>query len=238
MRMRPPRSALANSCVSSPGGARPACAPRGPRARPTSSNVARAVERTTTWKPFEPDVFTQLVRPSSSSTSRSQRRVAQHVRLVARRIEVEHAQVGLIEAGGARDGHTCSVMLFWFASHCSERAIVGQRVVDRAALLRRLDALQPRREALAHVLLDEPLAPDAVRKALHRDRRRRRCGSITGATGVVVRRELALGDAVVGEQHLLGMRDHARSLVGPRAPPCRSEPSRRGWRSLPCRSTR
>ena len=103
--MRPPRSALLNSCVSSSGCAPPGC-------RDASANAAnRRTSRrrracATMWKPFEPEVFTQLVTPVlEQQIAQHQRRLAQHLGLVAGRVEIEHAQVGLVEARRARRPH-------------------------------------------------------------------------------------------------------------------------------------
>ena len=63
--------------------------------------------------------------PSSSGPARAggaqpERGCAQDVRLVLGRVEIENADVGVVEFG-ARDVHTCGVMQFWLASQSSER---------------------------------------------------------------------------------------------------------------------
>ena len=106
-------------------------------------------------------------------------------------------------------------------------AIVGERVVHRAVLLRRLHALQPRGKAFHHVLLQEALAADAGGEALHRDRPVAQVGEHHVRHRVVVRRELGLRDPVVRKEHLLRMRDRDRlwgrgfSPVGSVAVGCR-----------------
>ena len=164
------------------------------------------------WKPFEPEVLTQLGRPSSSSRSRSASAPSRSVGVVVvRRVEVEDADVGALEARHARgpDVRRDAVLV---GEPQQRSAVADQRVVDRAALLRHLDALQPGREALHDVLLQEALRADARREALHRDRAAARCAAASAARRLVVGGQLALGDAVVGEQHLLGMGDrHGRS---------------------------
>ena len=50
----------------------------------------------------------------------------------------------------------------------------------------------------------------------------------------VVRRQLALGNSVVGKQNFFGMRDHHVSLTTSRGDLSMRTPSNRGWRSLPC----
>src|SRR5205814_157141 len=50
---------------------------------------------------------------------------------------------------------------------------------------------------------------------------------------LVVAGQLALGDAVGGEQHLLGVGDHRLSLTTSRAALSMRRPTRRGWRILP-----
>src|SRR5688572_5941704 len=86
-------------------------------------------------------------------------------------------------------------------------------MVHDAVFFRNLDALQPGRKALGDVLLPESLGADAGGIPFHREwppaqmwqDHRRHC--------LVVRRHVSLGDPVVGEQHLLRMRDHACSLT-------------------------
>ena len=93
--------------------------------------------------------------------------------------------------------------------------------------------LQPGREAVDDVLLQEALGADARRKPLHRDRPAAQVRQHHRRDQVVVGGQLALGDAVVGEEHLVGMRDgHGRSRTTSRAALSSRRPSSRGWRSL------
>ncbi len=59
------------------------------------------------------------------------------------------------------------------------------------------------------------------------------CGSITGAIGFVVGRQLTLRNAVVRKQDFFGMSDHVSRTTW-RGDLSNRTPSRRGWRSLPC----
>ena len=96
------------------------------------------------WKPLEPDVLTQLGRPSSASRSRSAS--APRAARRARRRDGSRSKTqrsGLSTRSGAREVHTCGVMQFWLASQSSERVSRDERIVHRAVLLRHLDALEP-----------------------------------------------------------------------------------------------
>src|SRR6478735_8691480 len=86
-------------------------------------------------------------------------------------------------------------------------------MVYHAILLRDLDTLQPRREALRDVLLPEPLGADAGGIAFHRDRPATQVRQDHRRHRLVIRRDLALGDPVFGEEHLLWVRNHACSLT-------------------------
>src|SRR4029453_10675476 len=105
-------------------------------------------------------------------------------------------------------------------------------MVHGPVLLRNLDALEPLGKSFRHVLLNEPLAPDAGRVTLHRDRAASNVGKHDRSDRLVVRRERPLRDSIVGEEHLVGMPDHARSLTTSRAVLSVRTPSSRGCRSL------
>ena len=169
------------------------------------------------WKPFEPDVFTQLGRPSSASRSRSASAAARRTSgSSSRRIEIEDAEVRVVEVRHARRPHVRRDAVL--VGQPEQRSRVGhERMVDGAVLLRHLDALEPGREALRHVLLQEPLLADAGGIALHRDRPAAEVRQHHRRDRLVVGGQLALGDAVVREQHLLGMRDHGVSRTTSRA---------------------
>src|SRR5262249_54199890 len=112
--------------------------------------------------------------------------------------------------------------------------IVDQRVMEPAVLLEHLYTREPLRKPLGDVLLHEALLVDARRITLHGHRPAAQMRQHHRGHVLVVVRELALGDAIGREQHLLRMRDHALSLVTSRATlSCRS-PTKRGCRSLPC----
>src|SRR5262249_50735252 len=55
-----------------------------------------------------------------------------------------------------------------------------------------------------------------------------------GCHGLVVGGQLGLRDAVLGEQHLLGVRDQPSPSAAVDAGPSPPIPRRRGWRSFPC----
>ena len=173
------------------------------------------------WKPFEPDVFTQLGQAELvQQIAKRERRRAQHVRLVFGRIEVEDADVGVVQVRRARRPHVRRDAVL--IGHPEQRSrVADERMVHGAALLRHLDALQPLGEALRDVLLQEALLADAARIALHRDRTAADVRQHDRRDRLVVGGELALGDAIVREQHLLRMRDHVVSLHDLARRPCR-----------------
>src|SRR5262245_13047390 len=103
-----------------------------------------------------------------------------------------------------------------------------------AVLLRYLDAPQPLGKSLRHVLLPEAFLPDARRISLHRHRSSAEVWEHDGSDRLVIGSQIALGELVVGEQHLLGMRDHVPSLTTSRGDLSMRTPSNRGCRSLPC----
>ena len=73
-------------------------------------------------------------------------------------------------------------------------------------------------KSLRDVLLPEALLADAGGIALHRDRPAAEVRQHHRRDRFVVGGQLALGDPVVGKQHLLGMRDHALLPARRRAP--------------------
>src|SRR5580765_7533760 len=104
-------------------------------------------------------------------------------------------------------------------------------MMDRAVLLLDRYALEPVWKSLRDVLLPEALSPDPRRISLHRQRTTAQVRQHERGDRFVVRRQLALGDPIVREEHLLRMRDHAVSRMTSRAAlSCRTR-SRRGWRS-------
>src|SRR5438874_826069 len=119
-----------------------------------------------------------------------------------------------------------------------EVARVGDNgIVDDAVLVRHGNALEPLGRALPDVLLKEPLRADAAMKALHRHRSARQMWQHDRRDELVVRDDLALGDAVVRKHHLLRMRDHVGAHdSGTTSLGALSDrtPSRREWRSFPC----
>src|SRR5947207_2214002 len=110
-------------------------------------------------------------------------------------------------------------------------------MMDDAVLLRDRDALQPGRKSLRHVLLPEPLLADTRGVSLHRDGPPAQVRDDHRRHGFVIGCQIALGNPIIGKEHLLGMSDHGCSLLTSRASlisfPGRT-PSSRGCRSLPC----
>ena len=98
-----------------------------------------------------------------SSSSRSRRPSAAARRMSGRvfgGVEVEHADVGLIQVRRARRPHVRRDAVL--VRQPEQRARVGdERMMHGPALLRHLDAPKPRGIALRHVLLQEPLLVDA-----------------------------------------------------------------------------
>ncbi len=134
------------------------CEPRRPR---RSRPCRRAA--TTMWNPFEPDVFTQLVRPSSARRSRSASAAARSTSgSSSDGIEVEDADVGVVQVRRARRPHVRRDAVLVGEPEQRSR-VADERMVHRAALLRNLDALQPLGETLRDVLLQEALLADAGR---------------------------------------------------------------------------
>jgi hypothetical protein len=96
-----------------------------------------------------------------------------------------------------------------------QRSRVGHdRVVDDAVFLRHFDALQPLRKALGDVLLPEPLLADSRRIPLHRHRPAAQVRQHHRRDRLVIGSELSLGDAVIGEEHLVRVRDHPSTSLG------------------------
>ena len=135
---------------------------------------------TTTWKPFEPEVLTQLGSPSSSSRSRSCSAAVQLVACVDRRIEIEHADVGMVEIRRARGPHVRRDAVLIGQPQQRPR-VCDERMVHDAVLLRHLDPLQPGRESFETSFWMNPLRPMPAGKRSIVTGRPRRCGTITGA---------------------------------------------------------
>jgi hypothetical protein len=91
--------------------------------------------------------------------------------------------------------------------------LVADRVLDHAAHFLHLDPADPAGEVRRHVLLENPVAFDAVGIACHRDRpvaqpRQHPPGDIRVVPG-----QILLGDAVVGKQDLPGVGELNRRPV-------------------------
>ena len=152
----------------------------------------------------------------------------EHLRLVfVRRIEIEHTDVRVIQLRRARRPHVLGDRVL--VRHPEQRPRVGdERMVDDPILLRNLDPFEPRRKSARYVLLPEPFPADAGGISLHRDRPPADVRQHDRRDRLVIRRELALGDPVVGKQNLFRMRDHPISLTTSRAALSVRTPRRRG----------
>src|ERR1043165_2807638 len=96
-------------------------------------------------------------------------------------------------------------------------------MMDRAAVLWHLDALEPLRKSLRYVFLKETRRANAAVITLHRDRTSPQVRQHQRRNHLVVGRQLALRDSLTRKQNFLRMRDHYSTTA-----------SKRGWRSLPC----
>src|SRR5216683_6226779 len=85
--------------------------------------------------------------------------------------------------------------------------------MDHTTLLWRLGPLEPLRETLGHVLLEEPAVSNARRIALHRDRTPAEIRHHNRRDRLVIPSQLTLGNARVREQHLLRMRNHNTAAI-------------------------
>ena len=168
---------------------------------------------------LEPELAQQVAQRERCSAKR--------LRILFRRIEIEDTDVRVVEVGCARRPHVRRDAVL-IGEPEQRTSVSGDGMMNRAVLLRHLDALQPRGEPLRHVFLDEPLVPDAGGVALHGDRAPLDVRQHDRRDGLVIRCHRALCDPIVGEQHLLGMRDHARSLTTSRALLSVRIPSSRG----------
>ena len=139
--------------------------------------------------------------------AKPQRRRSQHAQVVFGGVEIEDADVGVVQVRRARRPHVRGDAVLVGQPQQRSR-IADERMAHRPALLGHLDALQPTRESLRDVLVHEARLADARREALHRDRTRADVRQHDRRDRLVVRRELALRDPVLREHHLLGMRDH------------------------------
>ena len=135
---------------------------------------------------------------------------------------------------GARDVHTCGVMQFWLASQSSDRASLTSGWCTVPSFFGTSTRSSHSGKPFDTSFWMKPFRPMPDGIALHRDRAAANVRQHDRRDRLVVRRELALGDPVVGEEHLLGMRDHGRSLTTSRAALSVRTPSSRGWRSLSC----
>src|SRR5687768_11033971 len=81
-------------------------------------------------------------------------------------------------------------------------------MMDRATMLRHLDALEPLRESFRYVLLEEPLRPDATMITLHRYRAATQMRQHDWRNRLVIRGKFAFRDPFTGKQNLFRMSDH------------------------------
>ena len=134
--------------------------------RSTSLVLALPSSGTMMWNPFEPEVLTHDGRPSLlEQIAKAERRAAHRIGIVTRRIEIEHADVRVIEIRHARGPHVLRDRVL--IGHPQQRTLVGNdRMMDDAVLLGHLDALEPLGKSLRDVLLPEALLADAGRDSV------------------------------------------------------------------------
>src|SRR5262245_2647528 len=159
--------------------------------------------------------------------------LAQPVEILAGGIEVEDADIRVVQPGSARhpDVRRDRVLV----GHPQERADIGhERMMDDPVFFWNLDSFEPVRKSFRDILLPEPFLANPRRVPLHRHRPPAQMRQHDGRDRLVVRSELALRDAVFGEEDLVWMRDHRDSRTTSRADLSKRTPSSRGWRSFPC----
>src|SRR5260370_17816739 len=97
--------------------------------------------------------------------AKRERRRAEDVRLVFRRIEVEDADVGLVQARRTRCPYVWGDSVL--VDHPQQRSrVANEGMMQRSALLRNLDALQPLLETLRHFFWHQPRLPHACLTSL------------------------------------------------------------------------
>src|SRR5690349_7678442 len=102
--------------------------------------------------------------------------------------------------------------------------------MDDAVFLGDLDALEPVRKTLRHVLLPKSLLPDTGRITFHRDRPAAQMRNHQRGHRFVICRYVALRDAILREEYFFGMGDHGCSRVTSRGFLSKRTPMRRGCR--------
>ena len=147
--MRPPRSALLNSCVRCSGSrlheqrARPRARTARPRPCPPCRRAARRCGSPSS-------------RRSSPSSAGRARRAGRAAPSAAARTDVRHrpsdgsrskTQMSGWYRSGTREVHTCGVMRVLVGEPQQRSRVGDERMVHDAVLLRHLDALEPRRES-------------------------------------------------------------------------------------------
>ena len=147
----------------------------------------------------EAELVEQLARPSG--------RTANGAEVAARRrVEVEHQAVRLLDAIRAREPDVRGNAVLPY--QVDERVgVVDRDVGDRPACLRHLHSPYPGGEVVGDVLVEEALATDPVREALHAHRAGADVGQHELRHPLVVGGELTLADAVVGKQQLVWVAD-------------------------------
>ena len=124
----------------------------------------------------------------------------------ARRVEVDHEQVGVVEVVGA--GEPAVQLDHRLVGQVAQPLdVVDEQVVDVAARVLGRDGDGVHRRGLRRLLLEEAGVVDAVGEAVQHERptgqvRQHRVGDL-----LVVASEVGLGEPGVGEQRLVGSRD-------------------------------
>ncbi len=126
--------------------------------------------------------------------------------VLARRVEVEDQQVGVV--GPVGPGEPAVRGDAGLADQVEQGGqVVADRVVDGAARLGQLAAVDPLREVPGGVLLHDPRAVDAVGVALQHQRPAAQLRQDAAGDAAVVRGQVGLGEAVGREQLLVGPPD-------------------------------
>src|SRR5688500_5475053 len=103
--------------------------------------------------------------------------------------------------------------------HPQQRSRVGNDgMMHHAVLLRHFDALEPWGKPPRDVFLPETFFPDSCGVAFHCHWPAAQMRKKHPRHRFVISSQISFGDAIIGKQHLLGMRNQDRSLVSARHP--------------------
>jgi hypothetical protein len=174
--------------------------------RPTDRPAVRCARaRDNDVKPFEPDVLIHDVNVSAASRSRSSSAALHNAVASSADGSRSNTQRSGTSRRGTREVQMCCVTVFWFVIHSRDRTAVTIGWCTTPPFLgtstRSNHSGKPR-----DVLLPESLLADAGRIPLHRDRPPGQVRQHDGGHRLVVGGQVALGDPVLREENLLGVR--------------------------------